>query len=78
MVEYGALRARLKAALAKKFPGVSFDLNWIKEPDHDWHDGGDPIIDRWHCWYNSKGSKRPRPAYVPTSTPSTTGAEIPF
>lgn len=42
------LRARLRAALARLFPGVYFDLNWIKEPDHRWHDGGDPIIDRWH------------------------------
>jgi hypothetical protein len=78
------LRQRLKNALARLYPGVGFDLNWIKESDHDWQDGGDDLIDRWHVVMRRNEDARMRRARreyvrrVHSFTPPTTGDDIPF
>lgn len=80
-MNWTVLRARLKAALARLYPGVYFDLEWIKESDHEWHDGGDPIIDRWHVVMQRKERERLRKAYRPLSAPAPLragGDDIPF
>ena len=59
-MRYTILQNRLRAALSRLYPGVSFDLAWIKDSDHDWHEG-DGLIDRWHVWWNRKGHRCTEP-----------------